>query len=93
MKFPIKEIPDVSMVVDDTSVKLSPHDLVTHLSKSICFVEGSLKPYSINDKNGVAFGLDSIVIVGKSTDSEIASPCKRALESLLDGRKKLKNDC
>ncbi len=71
-------------------MNLEPKQLKTMLDKAICFVEVNLKPYSIGSVTGVAFTLLSIVIIGYAEVDVIPSPAKRALEDLLEEKRKMK---
>ncbi len=52
VKAPIKTVPDVSHVLDSNLVNLDPKQLISAMDKAICFVEVSMKPYSIGSLNG-----------------------------------------
>jgi hypothetical protein len=92
VKSPIKTVPDVTQVVDQELVSLDPKQLESAMDKAICFVEVTMKPYSIGSVHGIAFSLLSIVIIGYAEVDSIPSPAKRALEEFLEAKKKTRLD-
>jgi hypothetical protein len=83
-------IPDVSVVQGDNLVAIAPDGLVD-LDKNVFFVEVSMKPYTINNTNGISFTLISAIAFGKATIDSIPSPAKRALTEILEARKRTKD--
>ena len=63
------------------------NDYETTLVRALCFVECSVKPYSIpGSASGLAFSLISLTVVGKSSLINVPSPSKRALALMMSER-------
>ncbi len=92
VKCPVKVVPDVSVIDNEELVSVNPTEFEKRLDKAICFVEATMKPYTVGSLNGISFTLASLIVVGKARVDTIPSPAKHALELALIERKRLRGE-